>query len=277
MGLGKVIRLKRLFSHRSGRLCSVAVDHYIVYGIGLPASLRRIESTLAALVAGLPDAITMHKGVALSAWEQFGGQVPWILQTVIARPDDTACEQVATVEEAVRLGADAVATVAFLNRPSEAAHIRVVADMVREAARYDMPVVAHVYPRVSEEAGQRDPAMFSSGAAISLSPEDVAWAVHCALEVGVDVIKTPYCGDVAAFRDIIEESPRPVVVAGGPKTPTLAEALAMTSDAMRAGARGATVGRNIWSHADPTSALRAFKAVIHDGASPEEAMRSVGL
>ena len=68
MSLGKRVRLGRLFSHPSGRLCSVAVDHFIGYGEGLPAGLRNVQGTLAAIVTGKPDAVTMHKGLAGAAW-----------------------------------------------------------------------------------------------------------------------------------------------------------------------------------------------------------------
>ena len=73
MNTGKLIRLNRLFSDPSGRLCSVAVDHFIGYDGGLPSGLRHIVPTLAALVAGKPDAVTMHKGIAASAWQAHAG------------------------------------------------------------------------------------------------------------------------------------------------------------------------------------------------------------
>jgi len=281
MGLGKAVRLQRLFSHPSGRFCSVAIDHYINYPVGLPRGLRRIRETMAAIVAGGPDAVTMHKGVADAAWEQYAGRVPFILQSVIGRPDDTACDIVARAEEAVRLGADAIASAAFIRGRTEAQHLRLAAETVREAARYDLPVILHIYPRhfaaadSGLAAGNGDG--FAAGAAISLVPEDIDWAVHCALEVGADVIKTPFCGDVAAFRDITGACPRPVVIAGGPQTPTLREALSMTAAAIAGGARGATIGRNIWGSARVTNTLLAFKAVIHDGATPEEALERAGL
>lgn len=275
MGLGKAVRLRRLFGDPSGRLCSVAVDHYINYAVGVPRGLRNIRETLAAVVAGRPDAVTMHKGVAAVAWEQYAGMVPLIIQSVAARPDDTACEVVAHADEAIRLGADAIATAAFIRGRSEAEHLRLVADTVREAEPYDLPVILHIYPRrFTEDASGQG---FAAGAAISLAPEDIDWAVHCGLEVGADVIKTPYCGDIAAFRDITSACPRPVVIAGGPQTPTLRDALAMTGDAMAAGAKGATIGRNIWGSPRITGALVAFKAVVHEGASPDEALAKAGL
>lgn len=273
MGLGKSIRLGRLFGHRSGRLCSVAVDHYINYNEGLHPGLARIGRTLTAVAAGGPDAVTMHRGVAEGYGVLIRG-IPWILQTCIARPDDTAWEQTAGVEDALRLGADAVATAAFIRGGTEAAHLRAIADLVGEAGRFDLPVIAHVYPR---KFGSGDMESFAGGASISTEPEDIAWAVRCTAENGVDVVKVPYCGDRLAFRQIVEQCPVPVVIAGGPQQASLRDALKMTLEAVQAGARGATVGRNIWGQARVTATLRAYTAVVHDMSRPEAAMDTAGL
>jgi fructose-bisphosphate aldolase, class I len=264
MNLGKLVRLNRIFGHASGKLCSVAVDHFIGYGEGLPPGLRRIATTLAAIAAGRPDAVTMHKGIAASVWAPYAGRIPLILQSTLARPDDSACEQIATPADAMRLGADGFAVAAFVRGRSEAAYLRTVADCVREAAEFEMPVICHVYPR--------DP-----NNKVSFAPEDIAWAVRCAVEVGVDVVKTPYCGDVQAFGQIVADCPLPVVAAGGPKANSLHAALDMAAQVMRSGARGATIGRNIWGFDAIEAAVSAFKAVIHDGKSPDEAMRQAGL
>jgi class I fructose-bisphosphate aldolase len=211
------------------------VDHFIGYDAGLPKGLRHIVETLAAIVAGKPDAITMHKGIAGSAWEPYAGQIPFILQSTIARVDDTAFEILATPEDAIRLGADAFAVAIFLRGPTEAARLRALADMVREAERYAMPVICHAYPRLLDGVPR-----------VSYLPEDVAWAVRSAVEAGADVVKTPYCGDVRAFADIVAECPVPVVAAGGPKAESLEAALQMIAEVVQSGARGATIGRNVW-------------------------------
>lgn len=263
MNLGKLIRLNRLFSHPSGRLCSVAVDHFVNYGHDMPAGLRHIGPTLEAIVAGGPDAVTMHKGIALSAWRPYAGRIPFILQSTLARPDDSARQQIAVPEDAVLLGADGFAVAAFVRGPTEADYVRTVADCVRQAAPFDMPVICHIYPR--DAAGK-----------ISFTPEDIAWATRCAVEVGVDVVKTPYCGDVASYAQIVADCPVPLVAAGGPQAGTLQQALEMMAAVVQSGARGATIGRNIWGFPQITAAVRAFKAVIHDGATAEEAMRSAG-
>jgi class I fructose-bisphosphate aldolase len=269
MGLGKSIRLKRIFSHPTGRLCSVAVDHFLGYhqDLYLQPGLRELPKTLAAIVTGKPDSITMNKGIALGWWGPYAGTIPLILQSLAARPDDTADEVIALPEDAVRIGADAFATCAFVRGATEAAHVRRVADLVRQAEVFDMPVILHVYPRT-----------FSNGNVdISFTPEDISWAVRCGIEVGVDVIKVPYCGDVASYKQIIENCPVPLVAAGGPKAGTFLASLAMAKDVVQSGARGMVVGRNIWGFPEITKAVNAFKAVIHDQASPEKAMQLAGL
>jgi class I fructose-bisphosphate aldolase len=217
MGLGKKIRLKRLFSHPSGLLSSVAIDHFIGYHRDLytHTGLFTLVRTIASIAEGKPDAITLHKGVALRCWEPYAGSIPLIMQSLAARADDTVDELLAVPEDAVRLGADAFATCCFVRGASEGAHIRRTADLVRQAEIWDMPVILHTYPRK----------FTPEGVSISFAPEDLAWAVRCGIEAGVDVIKVPYCGNVTSYRQIVENSPVPVVAAGGPRTETLLEGL----------------------------------------------------
>ena len=99
----------------------------------------------------------------------------------------------------------------FVRGPSEAAHLRIVADCVRAAARFEMPVICHIYPRLYKDGTVKN----------SYAPEDIAWAVRCAVEVGADVVKTPYCGDFTAHAQIVRECPVPLVAAGGPRAQTL--------------------------------------------------------
>ncbi|HUZ18463.1 MAG TPA: aldolase [Spirochaetia bacterium] len=262
MNVGKLVRLNRLFSHSSGRLFSVAVDHFSGYQEGLPVSLREIEMTLASIVAETPDAVTMHIGVALNAWKPFAGRVPLILQSVIGRPDDTIYQQIALPEDAVRVGADGFAVATYVRGKTEGQYLRLLADSVREAARFEMPVICHIYPRRFSDVG----------AVVSYEPEDIGWAVHCAVECGADVIKVPYCGEVSAYAEIVRSAPVPVVAAGGPRQDSLLAALGMIREVIESGARGATVGRNVWGFESIATAIRAFKAVIHDGEAPERAL-----
>ena len=250
MGLGKQIRMNRIFANPSGNLCSVAIDHYIGYQAGIPAGLQNLRNTLASVMAGPPDAVTMHKGTAAALWGPYAGAVPLILQSSFVRTDDTAIEQFVTVEEALRLGADAIAVVIYVRGDSEVKYLRILSDTVEAGARHELPVICHVYPRGASNE-------------IVYNPEDIAWGVRCAAEVGADVVKTPWCGDLAAHTQIVDRCPVPLVAAGGPQSDTLDDALAMFRDLLQAGVRGGVIGRNIWGHADVTGTLRAFRRVIH--------------
>jgi class I fructose-bisphosphate aldolase len=266
MDLAKQIRLNRIFGHPSQRLCSVAVDHFIGYQKGLPEGLVNLPEILVKLVEGKPDAITMMKGLAKAAWEPFAGRVPLIVQSIAFTADDALIETLTRPEEVLRLGADAIAVAIGVRGPNEGKFLRILADMVEEADRVGLPVIAHIYPRD-----------FSKGAAIVFDHDNILWAVRCGIECGADVIKVPFTGEVKSFREIVSTSPVPVVAAGGPRCENLQSALELMTKVVASGARGATIGRNIWCMAEPTRAVQAFKAVIHDRLSVSAALEQTGL
>lgn len=263
MNLGKKIRLQRIFSHPCGRLCSVAVDHFIGYQRGLPAGLIDLPEILRKLVAAGPDAITMLKGTAKAAWEPYAGRIPLIISSVCFTPDDSVIEVVANPEEVLLLGADAIAVAIGVRGPNEGRYLKILSDAVEKADHLNLPVIAHIYPRD-----------FSGAPRIVHDSENIMWAVRAGIECGADVIKVPFTGDAESYHDIVATSPVPVVAAGGPKCETLSQALESIALVVSSGARGATIGRNIWGNPDPELALRAFKAVIHDGLTPAAALEA---
>jgi class I fructose-bisphosphate aldolase len=266
MDLAKRIRINRIFGHPSKRLCSVAVDHLVGYQKGLPQGLRNVPETLRKLAEGKPDAVTLLKGMAKSAWEPYAGRIPMIIQSMCFTSDDAMIETATRPEEVLRLGADAIAVAIGVRGPNEGKFLKIMTQMVEEADRIGLPVIAHIYPRD-----------FSKGAAIVHDPENILWAVRCGVECGADVVKVPFTGDAKSFREIAATSPVPVVAAGGPRCETLLEALEMMAKVVESGVYGATIGRNIWGAPDPTCALVAFRAVIHDQMTPVAALKAAGL
>jgi len=250
--LGKQIRLNRIFSHPSRRILSVAVDHLINYPTGMPAGLRDLGTAIARLMKGAPSAVTMNKGAATRFWGPYAGRVPLIIQSMALRPDDDFYADTAEVEEVVSMGADAIAVAMFVHCDMEIEYIRHLAEVVRAAEPFGLPVIPHIYP-------------LSSGSeqhSVVHDAEAIFYAVRIALEQGADVIKVPYTGDVASFRDIVSMTPVPIVTAGGPKCETLEEAEAMMRDVVATGAAGATVGRNAWGFTDPGEAVRRLKQIV---------------
>ncbi|MDR3405946.1 MAG: hypothetical protein P4L99_25900 [Chthoniobacter sp.] len=268
MNIGKQIRLNRLFSHPSKRLCSVAVDHFIGYGkLQEGGGLANLPEALARVTAGQPSAVTMSKGTAMNAWAPYAGKIPLIIQSGCFTACDRVIEYVTNPEECVRLGADAIAVAIGIFGPNEGRFIKILMEAVTQAAKYDLPVIAHIYPR--DFSGPTPKIVFD--------PEGIMWATRIGVEAGVDVIKVGYTGDADSFRTVVESSPVPVVAAGGPKAKNLREALTTMSGVIQAGARGATIGRNVWGVPKTAEALRAFKHVVLEGRSVDEALKAEGL
>jgi class I fructose-bisphosphate aldolase len=268
MNIGKLIRLNRIFSHPSGRLCSVAVDHFIGYGKLLPGGgLSNLPAAIAKIATGQPGALTMSKGTAMNCWAPYAGKIPLIIQAGCFTSDDRVIECVTTPEECVRLGADAIAIAIGIFGPNEGKFIRILMDGVAQAAKFDLPVIAHIYPR--DFSGPTPKIVFD--------PEGILWATRIGIEAGADVIKVGYTGEPDSFRKVVESSPVPVVAAGGPKARNLRQALASMSEVVQAGGRGATIGRNVWGVTKTAEALRAFKGVILEGLTVDAALKSEGL
>jgi len=223
-----------------------------------------MPKTLAEIVAGKPGAVTMNKGIAMSCWEPHAGQVPLIIQAGWFTADDVIMETVSSPEEVVRLGADAIAFSIGVRGPNEGKYMKSLAHVVNQASRFDLPVIAHIYPR--DFSGVPKPLH---------DAENIAWAARAGLECGADIIKVAYTGDVKSFSQIVSTCPVPIVAAGGPKSETLVEALKLMRDACQAGARGATIGRNIWGNSNPARALQAFKLVVLEKEEPEAVFKQL--
>jgi class I fructose-bisphosphate aldolase len=169
-------------------------------------------------------------------------------------PDDRITEILGSIEGIVRLGADAVAMAIGVRGNKEGYYLRALSDTVTKAERFGLPVVAHIYPRSYDDT----PTIVADAA-------NIAWAVRCGIECGADVIKVAYPGDPDAFTEIITSCPVPVVAAGGPRTDTFEQALIQADSIISCGAKGLTVGRNVWApDRDTIAAISAYKAVVHD-------------
>ena len=261
MGLGAEVRLTRLFSNASGNLFGGAVDHFVGYGNVRKGGLADLPGALEKVMAAGPDYVSIQPGAARVLWSRYAGKAGLVIQGGCFTPDDRIRQLIATPEDAVRYGAYALAVAIPVRGDTEGEYIRWLTDSVRAAARFEMPIIAHIYPRD-----------FSKGGQIVFTPDEIAYAVRIGIETGVDVIKVGYTGDFDSFAETIATCPVPVVMAGGPKAETLRDALAHTAEAIRAGARGAVVGRNLWGHGSPTFAAKAFKGVIHQGLSVDDAL-----
>ena len=101
-------------------------------------------------------------------------------------------------------------------------------------------------------------------------PEIVAHSARIGAECGADIVKTLYTGDIDSFSKVVESVPVPLVIAGGPKAKTDMDILQMTEDAMKAGAKGVTYGRNIFAHKSPKKIVEALDGILFKEQKAEE-------
>jgi len=96
-------------------------------------------------------------------------------------------------------------------------------------------------------------------------------AVRIGWELGADILKVPYTGEQKKFANMINQTPVPCMILGGPAT-TSKETLKEVEEAVQAGARGVMIGRSIWQTPDPTAMVQAMKRVVHKDVTASEAM-----
>ena len=254
--------MNRIFQP-DGRAVMVAINHGMALG---PArGIERMHALLSSLMPERPDSLTIHKGIAMRYMDLYAGKAALILKSTNATrfftPEETP---LATVREAVSLGADAVAVGLSLADPLEREAMSHAAAVVAEAEKFGLPTVTHSYPCGS---------LIDDSERYNLA--NVGYATRVSLELGVDIIKTYWTGSQETFAKIVElGSPAKVVISGGPRCDTLRGCFEMTRQGIDAGASGITYGRNIWQHEYPAAVLRGLVAIVHGGASVAEALET---
>lgn len=259
MFVGKQVRLKRLLG-KSGRLLAITIDHPITRG--LMPGLEDIRTTMRKVVAGQPDAITMHKGIAEKVFAPYAGEAAMIMKASAysVQYHPTYDAPVADIEEAIRLGADAISVGCIVGGPEQAQQLTFLGKVSKEASSVGMPLVAHIYPKGSMIKDQHD-------------AKAVTYAARVGAELGVDIIKTLWTGSAESFRSVVEGCPAIVALAGGEMGETLEDYLRMTREALDVGLGGVTYGRFVWQHKHPTAVIRSLSALIHDNVSVAEALK----
>ena len=241
-----------------GRAVIIALDHGLIDG---PCGgFERPGETISAIVAGGPDAILTSYGVA----EHFAAELEGVGLVLrsdgsvsnLGTPGTGSVGRFFGAEEALRVGADALAVTAFPGSAAEAETLRNLALTIGEAHRRDLPVMAEMVP------GGFDAPPELRGSA------EVAFAARLGAELGADFIKAPYCED---FARVTASTFVPVVILGGSKGAEAAT-LATIRDALDAGAAGVAMGRNVFQSANPAAMTRAVAAVVHAGATVEDAL-----
>jgi fructose-bisphosphate aldolase/2-amino-3,7-dideoxy-D-threo-hept-6-ulosonate synthase len=260
MNTGTSVRLERIGT--DGRYVIVPMDHGIT--LGAVRGLVDIEGTIDAVTRGGADCVLTQKGIAprVHSNSNGAGYVVHLNGSTAAGPDTNDKRVTGTVEEALRVGADAVSFHINVGSDSEPGQIESLARVTDIASRFGVPVLAMTYAR--------GPGVDES------DPEALGHAVRLGEELGADVVKTGYSGDAASFERVVESTRLPVVIAGGKPEGDRAS-LEAVRGAMDAGAAGVSMGRTVFQHDDPEAITRAVAGVVHKDLSATDALREAGL
>jgi putative autoinducer-2 (AI-2) aldolase len=252
MDWGLTNRLSRTIKP-DGRCFYMAMDHGYFQG---PTHSLEEPGKAAEPLLPYVDAIFVTRGVLRSVIP------PTMNPALILRVSggnsmvgsDLANEEVTTsIDDIIRVNASAVGISVYIGSQYEHQTLMALSKLVNECTAYGIPVMA--VTAVGRETQK-------------MEARYLALACRICAELGASVVKTYYCDD---FEKVTYGCPVPVVIAGGPKTDSELAVLQFVYDGIQRGAIGVNLGRNIWQNDCPVGMARSLQALIHEGATPEQA------
>ena len=273
----KQARMMRLFG-TSGNCFDVAIDHGMFNEKSFLGGIEDMRHAIDVVASARPDAIQLPPGTAPILQSRPGKDRPaLVLRTDIANVYGTPLPRVLfsevierAVEQAVRLDA-ACAVVNLLMLPDEP---EVYAACVRNVNRLKAACDDAGMPLMVEPLVMQDNT--NGGYMVDGNIDKILPLVRQAVELGADIIKADPSDDPTEYHRVIQIAQGvPVLVRGGGKVSDL-EILSRTKVLMEQGARGIVYGRNVIHHANPAGMTAALMAIVHDGASVDDAMAKLG-
>ncbi len=266
-------RLAQMFNLKSGHTVMLAVDHG--YFQGAPKGLENLRKTIEPLLPYCDAVSPTIGGLKTSIDPQT--KTPIILRATggnsMTRPDELDNEIVTvSMDEIIRMNAIGFTASVFIGLPHQKQTIGNLTSLTNQAHKYGLIAVGIT-------AVGNDPKLtkFVKGekeGGEELTAEDkkevlkyLKHASRILSEDGADIVKTYYC---EGFEEVVESCLSPIVIAGGTKRKTK-EALDFSYNAIKAGAVGVDMGRNIFQNEHPIAMIQAIRAIVHEGKTSDEA------
>ncbi len=251
MDWGMKNRLSRIIKPKDGRTVMLAVDHG--YFMGPTSGLEKLDEMVNPLLP-YADTLMLTRG-ALRNYIDPTIDIPIVLRvsggTSIIGKELLHEGIVVSIEDAIRLNVAGIAFSIMVGADFERDTLLGFTRVIDEAERYGIPVLA----------------VTAVGKEMKKDARYLSLASRIAAELGAHIVKTYFCKD---FEKVVDSCPVPIVIAGGKKQPER-EALKMASDAIKTGAIGVDMGRNIFQSSNPVAMIKAVRAIVHENATPKEA------
>lgn len=254
MNIGKKSRLARLFHPVSGRSVIVPLDHGATLG---PIAGLTDPTQLIARLCGdlsLVQGLVLHRGVMEQASSvllpyDLPARVLHLSASTAVSPKVTQKALVASVEDALRMGADAVSVHVNLGVDAEPDMLRDFGMVASYCQQWGMPLLAMMYTR--------------AGGQFSNATSHVAHAARLAAEMGADLVKVGYPGSINAMAEVVSGCFIPVLIAGGEKCADNQQTLQIVGQAIDGGAVGVCMGRNVFQQEQTYDFINKVGAVVH--------------
>ena len=265
LSLGKRVRLHRLmYEHGpgNGHMMFLPIDQGMEHGPvdffpNPPSANPEFQFNLAKEVNF--SGIALHLGLAEKYARKYAGSVPIVLKingkTRIPSDSHALSPMTASVEDAVRIGADAIGYTLYAGSPSQVADFTQFRKVKADADRYGMPIIMWAYPRgeAIEKKGGRN------------SLYAVDYAARMAAELGADVVKLnvpnvdpkkksqqppPYDKLELDYEDsvrkVVESAGKTLVLFSGGSKISDDDLISRAKTCIDVGANGLIFGRNLW-------------------------------
>ncbi|HRU38728.1 MAG TPA: 3-hydroxy-5-phosphonooxypentane-2,4-dione thiolase LsrF [Candidatus Goldiibacteriota bacterium] len=271
---GLTNRLAQMFDAKSGRTVLLAVDHG--YFQGAPSGLEDLRKTIDPLLP-FCDAFSPTVGglKIMDPW----CKTPVILRATggnsMRRPSELDDEIVTvSIEQILKANAVGFTASCYIGLPRQKQTIENLAKLTNEGHKYGLISIGITAVGGDPVLGKFVKGEREDGGALTKEDkkEAIKYLKHAArvvAENGADIVKTYYS---EGFEEVVEACPVPIVIAGGTKRPT-EEALEFTYNAIKAGAVGVDMGRNIFQNENPVAMIQAVRGVVHEGMSVKEALK----
>lgn len=252
---GLKTRYDRLVNPQTGKTVLLPFDHGLPFG-PLPGIVDPRQTTRWAAAGGV-NAVIFNQGLAQSLSPEMNADIA----AVHMLTNSCTLEHAAlfgSVARAVKWAADGVALEILVGAETERQMIEQAGPVLDACAEWNMPALFMMYPteRFMEQVGQA---------------EAIRRAARAGAELGATIVKTAWPGSKADLERVVESCPTPLVIAGGSQK-TLEQTFQMARDIVDAGAIGVAMGRNLWGAENPVKMIRAIGAIVHQNASPAEAL-----
>jgi 3-hydroxy-5-phosphonooxypentane-2,4-dione thiolase len=254
MDWGMQNRISRIIGNDAGRCVMLAVDHGYFLG---PTERLEIPRETIKPILPFADSLMLTRGVLRTSVDP-NTTVPIVLRVsggASILGEDLSNETITTsIEDAIRLNVSCLAISVFVGGKYEHRTLSNLAKLVNEGEKYGIPILA----------------VTAVGRDMVRDARYLGLACRVAAELGAHIVKTYYCED---FEKVVEGCPVPVIIAGGKKLSNEKDVLRLAYNAVKSGATGVDMGRNIWQSDYPVAMIQAVRSVVHEGFDVESAYR----